>query len=80
MRLQLGNFGQILRRMIVLERIYTAWKFTEIDFFFNLNCHIRKNNASQKSNLPIYEKKYKENEKDERLWLKSCLHKLFSKL
>ena len=31
--LQLGNFGQILRRMIVLERIYTAWKFKEIDFF-----------------------------------------------
>ena len=48
--------------------------------FFNLNCQIRKNNALQKLNLPIFEKKYKENEKNDRIWLKSCLHKLFSKL
>ena len=66
--------------MIVLERIYTAWKFKEIDFFFNSNCQIRKSNALQKLNLPIYEKEYKENEKHDRIWLKSCLYKLFSKL
>ena len=81
MGLQLENFGQILKPMIVLERICTAWKLKETDFFFfNLNCQICKNNASKKSNLPIYEKKYKENEKYDRIWLKSCLYKLFSKL
>ena len=30
---QLDNIGQILTRMIVLERIYTVWKFKENDFF-----------------------------------------------
>ena len=80
MLLQLGNFGQISRRMIALERIYTARKFNEMDFFFNLNCQIRKHNASQYITLPIYEKMYKENEKYDHIWLKSSLYKIFSQL